>query len=427
MKYIDIFVVLGLVILILLSGCVTNIDFNIKTSYQKNYNSDSNLDYNINNMANNFKYEIIPKFDISAYNSLLNDSRILKAIELNPLVHDNNYKNILIIKIEELESKNTSNWNNYKHDGPWAGNEQLIAYLQKVAHILYVENHHLVPWSIFDYDEHNFNLLLSDLYIDSKYYIESETAVFNGNPTIAFEYIQSFYQKFPKIKITHQKELLDLIIKGMRSDNWKHFPNQTNDPTCDYFALKKDNLIWYDYNCLVNLKLGADGITSDFLYASLQAYNIPSIKLPQFLHGHTGINFSSIKLVMKGNDVYNSWSNGFFIKNNLPIDLTYLDEKTYNQWDKLTACEAASKNTRKDILNYLELYTNNKLNQDIKQLFCFQAGNYKKGEYLKEQILSIPTFCQNNNTDENNYYEYPLTEKEIQDWLSKISKETPCE
>lgn len=376
---------------------------------------------------NNVIKKPIERIELGLYKALIDNPRISNAINSNPLVAGKSYRSRLLQKIEELESGNTQRWSDHRHDGPWSEEEQLNAYLHKVTHILYVELHGLVPWSILDYNDGDLTLLLSDLYVRPQFYVSTGAAVFNGNPLVAFDYVGSFYRKFPDKEVKNQKDLLDLIIFGMRSDNWRHFPNQPDDPACEFVSVIKE-LTWRDYECLKELRLGADGLTSDFLYASLQAYNVPTIQLPQFLHGHTGIRFPTMNLVMKGNDVYNSWKNGFMVYNSLPVNLTYLNAGLYDQWDQFFSCRAASYRSREEILNYLELYDDPPWNQDINGVYCFQAGNYQPGEYLKEQIEnSGPSDCQGVDPNADNYYPMPLSDNEVENWLNRISRIAVCE
>ncbi len=93
---------------------------------------------------------------------LLNNPKIIQGIEANPLTTPDNYQEILLEKINDLETDNTDHWSDHRSKDAMglADEEQLRLYLQKVALMLYVEFNNLVPWSILDYNDEDLILLL---------------------------------------------------------------------------------------------------------------------------------------------------------------------------------------------------------------------------------------------------------------------------
>jgi len=419
-----------LIVMIIISLSIINYFF--QNNSQKNNNNENNNNNNSiplpplkNNPAiTQYRTPISTK-------SLLSNPRITKAIAVNPLTKSKNYQPILLQKINDLETNNTKAWSNYRLKNSWNEDEQLELYLQKVAYSLYVEAKGLTPWSIMDYSDQNLQLLLSDSYIADKlpnttmykqggYYRDRKIAVFNGNPLIAQEYITQIVKANPEKQIITQKDMLDVIIINMRKDNWIHFSAEDPEQCADFSD--------WDLQCLLNIKKGSDIFMAEVIYALLQSQNIPSKEMPAYLGGHTGIQFPSLGLSMKGNDVYEIFRAGIIKRPNyLPIDLTYDTIAEYNEWNKNNPCIADSLRQRKEVLNYLQLYNDKNYNKDIIAAYCFSPANLKKGEYLTQLInKNIAIQCLNNDQTKENYEPNALSTTELQYWITEIAAIAQC-
>lgn len=229
---------------------------------------------------------------LTPYNQLLNNRRIVNAIESSHVIEPGKYRDILIMKIVELEMNRVVSWNNYQHPTPWLDEEVLIASLQKVALSLYTEVNNLVPWSILDYSDEDLSLLLGDLYLDEINKDNNIDRMFNHNPLDPRDYVDELRELYPDIDT--QKDLLYSTVIRMREDGWNHISG--NDDRRMECGLPRWGHV--DFQCMDQGKFGGSRITPLFIYSILQSQNIPSKKIDIAAHG--SILYPTIRLAMDG-------------------------------------------------------------------------------------------------------------------------------
>ncbi len=390
---------------------------------------------NVGQITGNYAEAVSTHFpdQSDSYRLLLENPRIRSAIEANPLVRDVgsvDYVGVLAEHLDAIESDDIARWNGYRTACPDTLSQRdrdlcmRDIYLRKVTVSLYVEANQIVPWSLLEYTDEELDVILGDLYQPAERYKRSSIVLSNGNPILPYEYVEELRTLFPERSINTQKDLLDLTIIRMRADGWRHATGSSKP---------KDvcGSMHFDFECLVDRKKGSDSITAGFLYAVLQSHNVPAVHEPRFLHGHTGLRFPSLGLIMRGNDVYDLTKAGRYTgPNPLPIDYTYLDLDTYARWNQLELCEAWYFLTRQESLQYLSAYDDPTWNGEILFAYCLNDSGYEPGEALRmvfSRRVAAPWDClPEENPDAVGDMEPPLTEDELDEWMDRIGAVADC-
>ncbi|GEM_PF-5978305 len=357
----------------------------------------------------------------TSYEQLLDNPRIQSAIEASPFVDHGNYFGVLIQKINELLSGNTAYWNDYDHPAPYTDTELKEVILSKVAVSIHVEAIQQVPWRLLDYSDEDLRLLLGDLYYVGAW--NSNTAMFNSNPTQPLGYGNQTRQLYPNRPAFTPREFLELLIYRMRADGWRHLLVSDGDYPC---ALSDGSI---DFPCLETTKWGGSALTPLFMYSVLQTNNIPS-KYIELLE-HNSIIFPSMDLILDGDGLYAAMYRGILITpNQIPVNHSFVTMDELNGWNQLPLCQAKYQMSRRDSLNYLGLYNNSTWNADVLHTFCTTSSQYpNKGEYLRRFITDAQIaglYCQSTNPTASNYQAPSLTDSEIQTWFNNIDVLAPC-
>lgn len=366
------------------------------------------------------------------YDSLLENSRITSAIELNPYVRRRNYEGLLLQRIEELETGNTHSWYDQRHTYPFTGKEFREAFLKKVALSLYVEVNGLVPWGILDYSDKDLAILLSDR--NREFYCTTDSSpneqlsrTFNHNPLLPFAYAQDFRDRHPDFPVLTPKDFLDLLLITMREDGWLHIPELRFD---EMYQVCDSPILFFDFECMAQQRRGGSPLNALFFHAVLQAQNVPSQHTYRYF-GHSGMLFPSLGLSMDGDAIWTPIYSGYlyYVPNPIPVDHSYLPLNLYHEWVQLPVCEAKSQLSRWAILNYFSLYNNPSWNEDLRFAYCSEELNDYPGEFLRGPFIQrkVPRSCQIERPSLEDYYPPMLTPEEWDDWLTKISDTISCE
>ncbi len=349
---------------------------------------------------------------------LLNDPRIVAAIEANPLTTYNNYQEVLLEKFNDLKDNDIDDWDEYrgKYYLDYTFEEELEMYLQKVAFMLFHEYQGTFPWSITDYSDEDIILLIGDLFIGQSYLAQEMYPYFNADFHYAFDYVNEAIELYPQFEINTHKDLLDLIIYRMHEDGWWHIDDGSYE---EYIANNPD---FYSENpadlpVMLYIHAGGDGTMGMTISALLQAYNIPSEGIASYLEGaHQGIYYPTLGLSMNGNAVFDPLQAGFYYKqipNKLPVDLTYDDyENEYLVWLETEEdfCDRQYLWVRKRALNYFNHYNHTTGKLDVLFAYC----DWNLLDYIYTQFIS--SSCQNTDPNLETYQPNALTEDEEAEW-----------
>ena len=359
------------------------------------------------------------------YDALLSNPRVTDAIETNPFIEPGFYLGFLRMKIDQLESRQTESWNDYRHPQPHTDQELAEVILQKVALSLYIDVNELVPWRLLDYDDDNLRVVLGDAFSETSSSPFWEWFIlFNLNPLVPFAYAQRLRTLYPDDTIDSAKDLLDLTIIKMRDDGWVH---RGSGYRYDSDCAEIGYLGFVDFECAGVAKKGASGLTPVFIYSVLHAQNIPSHNILWFRHG--GIEFPSLGLTMDGDGVYAGSKAGLRLRPNfLPVDISYLELSLFEKWNAMEHCDGFSLETSRGVLQYLSLYDDPAWNADVLESYCYRTFRYLvPGDFLRVSLVdfTLSIRCQNEDPDADDYQAPALTDEEFDAWFAAIAEVAP--